>query len=62
MPETPFTIQLPDGSDRTFYSPSSVVKKFFTPGQTLSVSDFLSSATKALTEANNRVREKFGVG
>ncbi|MDP0490358.1 MAG: hypothetical protein Q7Q71_04835 [Verrucomicrobiota bacterium JB023] len=62
MAETPFTIELPDGSDRTIYSPSSVVAQFLSPGATLTVSQFLPAAIAALTEANNRVRERFGVG
>lgn len=60
MPETPFTILLPDGSLRHCYSPSSIVKKHFKVGETLSAADFIDSSRVALTEASERVREKFG--
>lgn len=60
MPETPFTVQLPDGSRRRCYSPSSVVRKHFESGQILPASEFLTEATTALTTASRRVQEKFG--
>ena len=60
MPETPFTVQLPDGSLRHCYSPSSVVKKHFSTGETISAADFIASSRAALTEASERVRAKFG--
>lgn len=60
MPVTNFTVELPDGSHHDCYSPSSVVKKFFTAGQTLEAGKFLADATEALTEASRRVTEKLG--
>ena len=60
MPETPFTVLLPDGSLRHCYSPSSVVRKYFRAGDTISAMEFIDSSRIALTEASERVREKFG--
>lgn len=60
MPESPFTVELPDGSFRPCYSPSSVVKNYFHRGQVLAASEFLELSRTALTEASERVRAKFG--
>ena len=60
MPETPFTVELPDGSIRACYSPSSVVKDYFSTGQTLPTEEFVALSRTALTEASERVRAKFG--
>ena len=60
MPETYFTIQLPDGGRKECYSPSSVVKKFFREGEEMPVSDFVSRSREALADASERVRRKFG--
>lgn len=60
MPETPFTVELPDGTLKRCYSPSSVVKKYFAPGDTFTSAEFLGKARASLTEASNRVLAKFG--
>lgn len=60
MPVTTFTVRLPDGSLRNCYSPSSVVTRYFHPGQTLPASEFLELSREALEEASERVRAKFG--
>lgn len=60
MPETPFTVLLPDGSSRHCYSPSSVVREYFKSGDTLSAAEFIDSSRLALNEASERVRRKFG--
>ena len=60
MPETPFTVTLPDGSFHACYSPSSVVKEYFQKDQKLSAEEFLSKSRVALNEASERVRKKFG--
>ena len=62
MPETPFTIELPDSKTHRCYSPSSIVRKFFAPEQTFTNQEFVETATEALTEADRRVREVFGAG
>lgn len=60
MPETTFIAELPDGSFQPCYSPSSVVKNYFTPGQQLFACEFIRLSRIALAEASERVREKFG--
>ncbi|MEM9445780.1 MAG: MSMEG_0570 family nitrogen starvation response protein [Verrucomicrobiota bacterium] len=60
MPETPFTIEFPDGRQEICYSPSSVVKSFFTKGHSYTAEEFGSLAEDALTEASLRVEAKFG--
>ena len=60
MPETPFTIELPNGKREVCYSPSSVVKKFFSTGDSYTNEEFKAKATEALTEASRRVEAKFG--
>ncbi|WP_411828056.1 MSMEG_0570 family nitrogen starvation response protein [Luteolibacter sp. AS25] len=60
MPEVTFTVSLPDGTNHYCYSPSTVVKNYFTKGDTLAAATFAEVARKALTEASNRVVEKFG--
>lgn len=57
MPETTFIAELPDGSFQPCYSPSSVVKKYFTPGQELPACEFVRLSRLALTEASELVRE-----
>lgn len=60
MPETPFTVELPDGSLKHCYSPSSVVRDYFTAGDALTAAEFVVKARESLTEASNRVLAKFG--
>jgi hypothetical protein len=60
MPEVHFTIQLPDGTQKTCYSPSSVVLQHFRPQQELTIAEFVRESRIALTEASERVQRKFG--
>ncbi|RYD17874.1 MAG: MSMEG_0570 family nitrogen starvation response protein [Verrucomicrobiaceae bacterium] len=60
MPETTFTAGLPDGTFQPCYSPSSVVKNYFTPGQEVPAEEFIRLSRAALGEASERVRQKFG--
>lgn len=60
MPETHFKIQWPDGQQETCYSPSLVVKKYFEPGKTYTISEFVEKARESLTIASDRVQAKFG--
>lgn len=60
MPEVHFLIELPDGGTRRCYSPSTVVRDHFAPGQTLTVSDFVERSRRALAEASERVRVRYG--
>lgn len=60
MPETTFTAELPDGSFQPCYSPSTVVRKYFRMGQEISAGEFIRLSRLALTEASERVQERFG--
>ena len=62
MPEHYFTIELPDGDKQECYSPSTVVKKYFTAGEEMQAVEFLTRSRKALGEASDRVRAKYGFG
>ena len=42
------------------YSPSTVVRAYFTEGEEMAVSEFLARSRQALAEASERVRAKFG--
>jgi uncharacterized repeat protein (TIGR04042 family) len=60
MPETRFQIEWPDGSQETCYSPSSVVKKYFSVNESYDLEDFLSRVSEALNLASDRVQAKYG--
>lgn len=60
MPEIHFKIQWPDGQQETCYSPSLIVKKYFTPGEAYTVSEFLNRSRESLQIASDRVQEKYG--
>lgn len=60
MPEIRFQIEWPDGLQETCYSPSLVVKEYFTPGRDYSLEDFVKRSRTALRIASDRVREKYG--
>ena len=60
MPEINFKIQWPDGHQETCYSPSLVVKKYFEPGETYTVTEFVEKSRESLTIASDRVQAKFG--
>ena len=60
MPEINFQINLPDGKKTSIYSPSTVILEYLKPGDSLKISDFKSLAIKALHEASEKVRAKYG--
>lgn len=60
MPEMRFQIRWPDGSEASCYSPSLVVKKYLTVGETYTLNDFLERSRTALNIASDRVQAKFG--
>ena len=60
MPEVLFTVQLPDGVTRECYSPSTVVCRYFTEGEEMPITEFVRRSRRALAEASERVRAKFG--
>jgi uncharacterized repeat protein (TIGR04042 family) len=60
MPEIRFQIEWPDGTQEVCYSPSLVVKEYFTPNASYDLADFLVRSQTALTIASDRVKEKYG--
>jgi uncharacterized repeat protein (TIGR04042 family) len=60
MPEVIFTVQLPDGTTKECYSPSTVVQRYFVAGEEMPATEFLVRIRQALTAASERVRAKFG--
>ncbi len=60
MPEMRFQIEWPDGSQEICYSPSLIVKEYFTPDQSYDLPDFVARSRTALTIASDRVKAKYG--
>ena len=61
MPETHFQIKWPDGSQQTGYSPSLIMKDYFTSGQAYELEDFLERSRTALHIASDHVQAKYGI-
>ena len=61
MPEIRFQIQWSDGSQETCYSPSLIVKDYFTPNSEYDLEDFVVPSRTALTIASDRVQAKYGM-
>ncbi|TQS41536.1 MSMEG_0570 family nitrogen starvation response protein [Cryptosporangium phraense] len=62
MPEIYFVVRWPNGERVRYYSPSLVVKDYFTSGASYPPPDFLERSRDALTIASERVRAKYGMG
>jgi uncharacterized repeat protein (TIGR04042 family) len=62
VPELYFQVRWPDGSTDSCYSPSLVVRDYFTAGNTYPLEDFVSRSRQALSIASARVRAKYGFG
>ncbi|UBF26895.1 MSMEG_0570 family nitrogen starvation response protein [Kovacikia minuta CCNUW1] len=60
MPEIRFLIEWPDGSQESCYSPSLIVKNYFTPDQDYELDDFVERSRTSLQIARDRVQAKFG--
>lgn len=60
MPEINFKIKWSDGTEQTCYSPSLVVKKYFTPGTEYELNEFVEKSRTALNIASDRVQEAYG--
>ena len=60
MPVTYVNIEWPNQEFDKVYSPSSVIKEYFTEGDSLSVEEFLTKCNNALYEASERVKKKYG--
>jgi uncharacterized repeat protein (TIGR04042 family) len=62
MPEMHFLVRWPDESVQRCYSPSLVIKDFFTPSESYPVAEFVQRSRTALDIASERVRLKYGYG
>ncbi|WP_319421944.1 MSMEG_0570 family nitrogen starvation response protein [Pleurocapsa sp. FMAR1] len=60
MPEINFQIQWPDGTQQSCYSPSLVVKQYFTPGEEYQLTEFVEKSRTALNIASDRVQKAYG--
>ena len=60
MPEINFKIQWPDGTQQTCYSPSLVIKQYFTPGEEYHLTEFVEKSRTALNIASDRVKKAYG--
>jgi uncharacterized repeat protein (TIGR04042 family) len=60
MPEVRFHVRWPDGVQRSYYSPSTVVHVHLRSGESYALSDFLKRARAAMHEASERVRATYG--
>lgn len=61
MPEIHFEIRWPDGTEEICYSPSLIVKDYFTPTQSYPLADFVQRSRTALQIASDRVEAKYGM-
>ncbi|RZT88209.1 putative repeat protein (TIGR04042 family) [Pseudonocardia sediminis] len=62
MPEVMFDVRWPDGSARSYYSPSLIVEEYFSAGSGYPVSDFLDRSRTCMRIADERVQAKYGFG
>ena len=60
MPEMHFRVHWPNGAVETCYSPSLVIKDYFSPGETYALADFVERSRTALTIASDRVLATYG--
>ena len=60
MPETYFKVRWPNGIEQNCYSPSSVITQYFTSNTVYPLQEFVAISESALTEASERVKQKFG--
>jgi uncharacterized repeat protein (TIGR04042 family) len=61
MPEIHFQIQWPDGQEETCYSPSLIVKEYFSPQREYDLNDFVTRSRTSLQIASDRVLAKYGM-
>jgi putative flavoprotein involved in K+ transport len=60
MPEMHFRVRWPHGIVEDCYSPSTVVERYLTPGQSYPIEDFVARARVALNLASERVQARYG--
>jgi uncharacterized repeat protein (TIGR04042 family) len=61
MPEMRFRVRWPDGTAETCYSPSLVIKDYFSVGADYPLADFLDRSRTALAIASDRVKARYGM-
>lgn len=60
MPELIFTVRWPDQTQSECYSPSTIVKDYFSVGQSYPLAEFVGLSRTALIAASERVRARYG--
>jgi uncharacterized repeat protein (TIGR04042 family) len=60
MPEVLLDLHWPDGHRSRLYSPSTVVLQHLPPGSEMSVAELRTAGLRALAEASERVRARYG--
>lgn len=60
MPSVYFNVVWPDESRSQCYSPSTVIKQFLVEGESYEVEIFMEKVREGLTQASEKVREKYG--
>lgn len=60
MPAMHFVVCWPDGSKDTCYSPSTTIEKHLEVNHPYALEEFVTLTTRALDEASERVKAKFG--
>ncbi len=60
MPELRFQIRWSDGTQDSCYSPSLIVKEYFSPNTEYELEDFVARSRTALKIASDRVEAKYG--
>ncbi|MYL27906.1 MULTISPECIES: MSMEG_0570 family nitrogen starvation response protein [Halomonadaceae] len=60
MPQVWFHVRWPDERVTRCYSPSTAIRDYLAPQTDYPVADFLERSRQALTQAGERVRQKYG--
>lgn len=60
MPQMYFHVKWPDDEHQACYSPSSIITRYFSAGQTYPLTDFVQISEEALNEASERVKATYG--
>lgn len=60
MPAVQFFIRWPDGKEDKCYSPSTVIREYFKPGDKMPLSEFVQRSEAGLTNASERVAARYG--
>lgn len=60
MPSVHYTVELPDGTERQCYSPSTIIHEHFKAGDSMPLGEFIQRSRTALNAASERVRQRFG--